>query len=204
MEHTNTRGVGTEGEATIRLTKNVIQRLLDQNEGYSDQTYYKGKNFREQRDYEIREGALHVRSRGRTSWADSDFDEQFLADDQQARRFLRNNLHALNTYGLDTPVARDVAARRREDAVPPGGGSWGDLAEEPTLLLGREGADDDDCEDPEMDRAYAVVAGAVIAFLTVLAVAPHAKRWWSESLAPRAKRMRGKGTKGEPADNAGD
>ena len=70
--------MGSEGEARIRLTKSVRQQLLDQNDGYTDQTYYRGENFREQRDYEIRDGQLHVRSRGKTSWADSRFDGQFI------------------------------------------------------------------------------------------------------------------------------
>lgn len=196
--------MGTEGEAKIRLTKNVRQQLLDQNDGYADQTYYQGNNFREQRDYEIRQGQLHIRSRGKTSWADSHFDEQIVADDQQTRRFLRNNLHALNTDGLGTPVARTVAAGLDQRADPSDDASSEDRTEDPIYFDFEQADDDEYDEDPEMDnRVYAAVGGALIAYFAVRAVAPHARRWWSESLAPRAQRMRQKVTRGAPADEAG-
>ncbi|NHM14442.1 hypothetical protein [Xiamenia xianingshaonis] len=72
----------------LRLTKDVRQTLLDENEGFTTSTYYKDKNFREQRDYRIEDGKLHVRSRGKTSWADSHFDDEWVADEEETHRFL--------------------------------------------------------------------------------------------------------------------
>lgn len=84
----------------MRLTKNVRQQILDQNEGFEKTTHYSGKNFTESRHYKISGGELHIRSWGKTSWADSHFDKEFVADEDQTRRFLGENLHALNTEGL--------------------------------------------------------------------------------------------------------
>lgn len=85
----------------MRLTKSVRQQLLEQNEGFKTTTSYSGKNFSEDRTYEIQDGELHIRSRGKTSWADSRFDQQSVADDEQTRRFLRDNLNDLDTDGLE-------------------------------------------------------------------------------------------------------
>ncbi len=83
------------------LTKNVIQALLELNEGFEATTRSSGKNFSEQRDYKISNGELRIRSRGKTSWADSRFDNEHVADEDQTRRFLKKNLDDLNTDGLE-------------------------------------------------------------------------------------------------------
>lgn len=72
----------------LRLTKAVRQQLLDDNDGFTTSTYYEGKNFREQREYSIEDGALHIRARGKTSWADGHFDDEWVADDKETHRFL--------------------------------------------------------------------------------------------------------------------
>lgn len=111
--------MGTEGDTKIILTKKVMQQLLEQNQGYTDRTNYEDKNLREQRDYEVRDGELHIRSRGKTSWADSRFDDQFVANEEQTRRFLRRELPNLNTAGLESPAKSTVRPRRGESADPP-------------------------------------------------------------------------------------
>ena len=55
----------------MRLTSDVRQQLLDQNEGFTTSTSYRGNNGSEDRAYEIRGGQLHIRAMGKTSWADS-------------------------------------------------------------------------------------------------------------------------------------
>ncbi|MGY0059074.1 hypothetical protein ACWY4P_21380 [Streptomyces sp. LZ34] len=85
----------------MRLTQKVRQQLLDQNEGFETTTHYGDKNFREDRKYTISNGELHIRSKGKTSWADSRFDEECVANEDQTRRFLRKYLGALNTDGLE-------------------------------------------------------------------------------------------------------
>lgn len=84
----------------MRLTKQVIQQLLNQNEGFKRTTSFTSKNSSYDNYYEIVNGELHVRSVGKTSWADSRYDTGTVADDDRTRRFLRDNLHSLNTDGL--------------------------------------------------------------------------------------------------------
>ncbi len=85
----------------MRLTKSVCQQLLDQNEGFEIETRYSGRNFRENRKYSISGGKLYIRTMGKTSWADSRFEENDVADDDQTRRFLRKFLNVLNTDGIE-------------------------------------------------------------------------------------------------------
>ncbi|MFM9450368.1 hypothetical protein [Streptomyces europaeiscabiei] len=84
----------------MRLTREVRQQLLEQNEGFELNTSYPGKNFTECRRYRITGGELHIRSSGKTSWADSRFDREYVATDEQTHRFLREHLAELNTDGL--------------------------------------------------------------------------------------------------------
>ena len=53
-----------------RLTKEVRQQLLNQNEGFTRRTYIENRNSREERIYKISGGQLLVRAIGKTSWAD--------------------------------------------------------------------------------------------------------------------------------------
>lgn len=85
----------------MRLTKSVMEQILQQNEGFERSTSYSARNFSESRRYTITGGSLHVRSTGKTSWADSRYEEEFVADDDQTRRFLREHLYELNTTGIE-------------------------------------------------------------------------------------------------------
>ncbi|MFE6481482.1 hypothetical protein ACFVGN_00850 [Streptomyces sp. NPDC057757] len=82
------------------MTREVRQQLLDQNEGFELKTSSVKKNFREYRRYRITGGELRIRSSGKTSWADSRFDNEYVATDEQTHRFLREHLAELNTDGL--------------------------------------------------------------------------------------------------------
>ena len=84
----------------MRLTKNVREALLQQNEGFTTQTHYRGKNSRESQSYTITNGELHVKVQGKGSWGGSHYNKEFVADDEQTHRFLRNHLSGLNTDGL--------------------------------------------------------------------------------------------------------
>ncbi|SDP02337.1 hypothetical protein SAMN04487897_13127 [Paenibacillus sp. yr247] len=85
----------------MRLTKDVIQKLLDMNEGFVKTTESVGRNFRETNYYLIKGGKLLVRSVGKTSWADSRFDKNTIADIDQTRRFLKKVIEALKTDGIN-------------------------------------------------------------------------------------------------------
>lgn len=81
----------------MRLTKDVIQKLLDINEGFAKTTVFVDKNFKETNHYLIKGGKLLIRSTGKTSWSDSHFDNNTIADIDQTRRFLRKVIVELKT-----------------------------------------------------------------------------------------------------------
>ncbi len=83
----------------MRLKKSTIKEILQKNEGYSTNTYYSEKNYRVENRYKIKDGKVIRRSRGKSSWADSHFDETTELDTEQTRRFIRNNLADLLGLG---------------------------------------------------------------------------------------------------------
>ena len=84
----------------MRLTKDVVQKLLDMNEGFSIPKSYSGRNFKCDNLYLIQGGKLLVREVGKTSWADSHFDDTVVADIDRTRRFLREYLPLLKKDNL--------------------------------------------------------------------------------------------------------
>ena len=82
----------------MRFTKANRQKVLDDNEGFSTSTSYSSRNFSEDRTYSISDGKLTVRSKGKTSWADSRYDETttYDADAEETKSFLRNFRNLLN------------------------------------------------------------------------------------------------------------
>ncbi|MFF9978244.1 hypothetical protein [Streptomyces erythrochromogenes] len=84
----------------MRLTREVREQLLAMNEGFERKTSYEARNISEYRHYRITGGELRIRSSGNTSWADSRFDNEAVATDEQVHRFLRKYLDQLNTAGL--------------------------------------------------------------------------------------------------------
>lgn len=84
----------------MRLTKAVVQKLLDMNEGFSKTKSYSSRNFKCDYHYLIDGGKLLIREVGKTSWADSRFDDVRVADIDQTRRFLREVLHLLKKDNL--------------------------------------------------------------------------------------------------------
>lgn len=61
-----------------------------------------------------------------------------------------------------------------------------------------------DNDDRVLDKIYAWVGAAGVAFAVGSAVAPHAKRWWDDTAAPRTKKVWRKISNSEPADAAGE
>ena len=85
----------------MRLTKSVRQRILEQNEGFSKTTSFEGRNSREQRIYKISGGELHIRAVGKTSWADSRYDDEWIASDEETHRFLYDHKWEMNLDGIE-------------------------------------------------------------------------------------------------------
>lgn len=83
-----------------RLTKEVRQQLLNQNEGFTRRTYSENRNSREERIYKISGGQLLVRAIGKTSWADSRYDKEWGADDEEVHQFLYKHRNEMNADGI--------------------------------------------------------------------------------------------------------
>ncbi|MCG2783721.1 MAG: hypothetical protein L6461_01300 [Anaerolineae bacterium] len=84
-----------------RLTISVRQSILAQNEGFTRRTFYEGKNSREERIYTISGGVLHIRAIGKTSWADSRYDDEWIAGDKETHEFLYKHKQEMNLDGIE-------------------------------------------------------------------------------------------------------
>ena len=80
-----------KGDLIMRYTKEIIQKILESNNGYKAETSYTSRNLRYTNNYEIKDGKLYCNSQGKTSWADSHFDDYCECDIEQTRRFLKRN-----------------------------------------------------------------------------------------------------------------
>ena len=177
-----------DDEKPLRLTKDVRKEVLSKNEGYTTRTNYEGKNFREERRYEIKDGQVQVHSIGKTSWADSRFDTTSVLDEAQEHRFLRNNIGALDTSGIERSAPRP----KRASGAKGSGSSAGETS----------GATDEsdayidypiDFQDDEGDESIdgKTLIGAAVLFVGIIVAretAPHVKRLWAEHAAPRIGR----------------
>lgn len=84
-----------------RLTKSVRQEILNQNEGFTTRTYYEGKNSEEERIYKVSGGQLQIRAIGKGAWADSRYDDEWIADEDETHRFLYNHQGEMNLDGIE-------------------------------------------------------------------------------------------------------
>lgn len=85
----------------MRLTSTIRQRILNQNEGFTTRTSYDAKNSEYERIYTILSGQLHIREIGKTSWADSRYNKEWIADNDETHRFIYNNLGLFNLDGIE-------------------------------------------------------------------------------------------------------
>lgn len=88
----------------MRFTKDVIQKLLDLNEGFEKSvpdTLGGSRNYSATNHYIIRSGKLFIRTVGKTAWADSKFDKTTIADIEQTRRVLKKFIDKLKTDGIN-------------------------------------------------------------------------------------------------------
>lgn len=193
---------------TQRLTETVRQQLLELNEGFERTTHYDGKNFRETRHYTIQDGSLHIRETGKTSWADSRFDNSYVADPEQTHRFLANHRDVLDWNGVDPtrlieraePEPDPVEEDEPIDDVNPNTGA-------PEYLY--DFADEKQEHERSADRASREVAGALVLFglvvggVVVVAV-KYGRPVWNEKVKPAVGRLRDairRRNPDEPGDN---
>ena len=84
-----------------RLTKLNRQKNSDQNEGLAANTSYDSGNSSYDRQYTVKVGKLHIQESGKTSWADSRYNKEWVATDEETHRFLYDNQWRMNTDGID-------------------------------------------------------------------------------------------------------
>lgn len=181
-----------------RLTASVRQRILEQNDGFTTRTYYEGKNFRAERIYTISDGELHIRSIGKTSWADSRFDDEWIASDKEAHKFLYNHKSQMNLDGIaDEP---DITKNRKKEIQ-----QEISISKQKTNKLEDEGLDIESdsyfYEDLETtdanDDALVEVASAILIVVSIYGInkaAPYVNQWWYAKAIPRLKKMKCKVT----------
>ncbi|MGY2703050.1 hypothetical protein [Nocardioides sp. HB32] len=176
----------------MRLTEPVRAALLLINEGFTASTNYNSKNSTESRVYTIVEGHLQVRARGKGAWADSRYDNTFIADKEATHTFLRKHLPELSTDGLDDALAQVAAERASQPPTPsPSSAAVSDGAATATSPAAAP------VRHLNVDKAVAALVGAGI---LAVAAAPHVGRLWHEHLQPRVERLSGRFAKTPHAD----
>ena len=85
-----------------RFTKEIVKRILDQNNGFKWKTSYEGNNFRQYCNYTIEDGDMYVSSSGKGNWSDSRFSyEKTPVDLETARRIIKKAIDYLNISGIE-------------------------------------------------------------------------------------------------------
>lgn len=82
------------------FTEKIRKQILSQNEGFTGSTSYSSKNLKFTNTYTVRDGSVYRRETGKTSWADSKFDNEILCDKEQTLRFLHKFWPKMNMKGI--------------------------------------------------------------------------------------------------------
>lgn len=175
----------------MRLTEHVRRQVLELNEGFTTQTYYEGKNSRESRTYTIIGGELRIRATGKTSWADSHYDNEFVANKDATLRYLRQHLYDLDLDDVDETAPPKPKPTAKAAPVGP--------ADYPTHS---DAEDEYEYEPAEHNPDYhpdpsgrAILIAAAIAAATVAAVVAarrYGKPVWDNRVQPAIERRRAK------------
>ena len=177
------------GDKPLRLTKDVLQPLLEANEGFSASTHSSGKNFTESRRYEIADGQVHVHSDSNGSWADSRQSQDFVADEQLTRYVLNKYWHRLNFDGVSEKASTAAAARRAAEKAARQAAK-ADAAQAVSFVAPFPKGNPVPTHTNHTDVIAKFVAGA----LTVMWVFPHARRAWQTQAKPRIQARRARRT----------
>ncbi|MEV8219746.1 hypothetical protein AB0O65_08325 [Microbacterium sp. NPDC077391] len=159
----------------MRLTAGVRQQLLDVNEGFTRKTSFESKNSSDYRTYTISGGELHIRARGKGSWADSRYDNSWVATDEDVHRFLHKHYDELNWDGVvQTPAVR----KPKLAAESPNAGSVSDVS-----------ADENEQMDPReaLDKLKDWLSIGFVAVATVYLAGEWA---WSRGIKPAVDKRR--------------
>lgn len=180
------------------MTASVRKRILEQNEGFTTRTYYEGKNFREERIYTISDGVLNIRAVGKTSWADSRFDDKSIANDEETHRFLYKYQSEMNLDGIANE--RNSTENRKKEirqAISIAKQKTNKLeGEHLTIESDTYSYEDSDTTDANNDALVQAVSGLLIAASAygIYKVTPYIKNWWHDKAVPSLKKMKNKVT----------
>lgn len=182
-----------------RLTASVRQRIIEQNEGFTTRSYNEGKNFREERIYTISDGVLNIRAVGKTSWADSRFNDEWTASDEETHRFLYKHQSEMNLDGIANE--RNITRNRKKE-----------IHHETNKLEGEDLAiesdsysfEDSDTRDSNNEALVQAVSEILVAASVygIYKATPYIKDWWHDKAIPSLKKMKNKITgKEESSEN---
>lgn len=170
----------------MRLTEAVRQQLLDLNDGFSQTSHYSDRNSDSTMLYTVKDGALHIRESGKTSWADSRYDNSYIADPEQTHRFLAKYRDELDWAGVDP-----MRTTGKTSVDPP-------VDEVMPDVVGDE-APDEALDEPQDSRTvdetakeWAVLGVAVLIAGAGLAAYKYGRPIWNERVKPAASRLRDK------------
>ena len=76
-----------------RFTKDIVQKILDQNNGVEITKSYGEKHFSCTYIYRVIDGVMHTTQMGKTVWSNSRFNNAYICDIDTARRVIKNNLY---------------------------------------------------------------------------------------------------------------
>ena len=73
-----------------RLTKDVVQEILDQNEGFTGTTSFSSRNSSYTNKYRIENGSMLVHSEGKGGYGVGRYEEDYECDIDQVRRAIKH------------------------------------------------------------------------------------------------------------------
>ena len=79
----------------MRLTKEVRQNILRENEGYKEKRLFKGKNYQQEDTYMIHNQRLLITTRARIIYSNKEIKKRRYADEIKTKKFIKKYLNRL-------------------------------------------------------------------------------------------------------------
>lgn len=179
----------------VRLTRDVRRQIIEKNEGFSTHTYNEQKNFRENRIYTIANGELRIRASGKTSWADSHYDKEWIASDEETHRFLYNNKNQMDLDGIENASVspRTKKSQQEKPVIDFANSCIKESETEDYFSYNNENVDNDSEEGG--NSIWHAVGDVVLAILVTYGIykaAPYVRRFWNEKALPSFRSIRTK------------
>lgn len=79
----------------LRLTKEVRQIILKENEGYEIKRVFKGKNYQQEDIYKIQNQKLLIITEARTVYSNKEIRKKRYADEMTTKKFIKKHFNQL-------------------------------------------------------------------------------------------------------------